>query len=417
MENLGVAPAVMRRRVEEMLDLLGLAELRDRRSARRCRAASSSASPSGRCWPPHPGCSCSTSPRRRSTRRAAEEVLAALPGSSTTSGITVLLAEHRLERVVQYADRWSLLAATPRPGRRRPPIVLADSPGRPAGRRSSAGWPAGTRCRCRCATRAGLAVPLRERLEPRPRAAPPAHPAGAVAVTVRGLPAGYGDRPRSRGRPDAPRRARSWPDGPQRRRQVDAAATLAGASPRSRHGAGRRRRPGRDRGRASWSSQVGFVPQDPALCCTADGRRGVRRRRPEAGVAAGTRRALSPGWWPASARERHPRDLSEGQRLTLALAVVLAAGPPVVLLDEPTRGLDYPGKAPRCVGAARAGRHRPRRRARHPRRRARRRGRRPRRGAGRRRGRRRRARPRGGVPVAGVRPAGREDRGAGPRAG
>ena len=41
----------------------------------------------------------------------------------------------------------------------------------------------------------------------------------------------------------------------------------------------------------------------------------------------------------------HPRDLSEGQRLLLALAIVLAASPPLLLLDEPTRGLDYPTKA------------------------------------------------------------------------
>jgi len=40
----------------------------------------------------------------------------------------------------------------------------------------------------------------------------------------------------------------------------------------------------------------------------------------------------------------HPRDLSAGQQLALVLAVQLTAAPPVVLLDEPTRGLDYTAK-------------------------------------------------------------------------
>jgi energy-coupling factor transport system ATP-binding protein len=42
--------------------------------------------------------------------------------------------------------------------------------------------------------------------------------------------------------------------------------------------------------------------------------------------------------------DAHPRDLSEGQRLALVLAVQLTASPVVVLLDEPTRGLDYTAK-------------------------------------------------------------------------
>jgi len=42
--------------------------------------------------------------------------------------------------------------------------------------------------------------------------------------------------------------------------------------------------------------------------------------------------------------DRHPRDLSEGQRLALVLAIQLISDPPVVLLDEPTRGLDYAAK-------------------------------------------------------------------------
>jgi energy-coupling factor transport system ATP-binding protein len=42
---------------------------------------------------------------------------------------------------------------------------------------------------------------------------------------------------------------------------------------------------------------------------------------------------------------QHPRDLSEGQKLCLALAIQLTAYPQVILLDEPTRGLDYSAKA------------------------------------------------------------------------
>jgi energy-coupling factor transport system ATP-binding protein len=63
------------------------------------------------------------------------------------------------------------------------------------------------------------------------------------------------------------------------------------------------------------------------------------------GLAAGTTRALLDRIEPGVVTDVHPRDLSEGQRLALALAVVLAPAPPVVLLDEPTRGLDYAAKA------------------------------------------------------------------------
>jgi energy-coupling factor transport system ATP-binding protein len=48
---------------------------------------------------------------------------------------------------------------------------------------------------------------------------------------------------------------------------------------------------------------------------------------------------------PSINQETHPRDLSEGQRLALALAIVISAQPKVLILDEPTRGLDYQSKA------------------------------------------------------------------------
>lgn len=42
--------------------------------------------------------------------------------------------------------------------------------------------------------------------------------------------------------------------------------------------------------------------------------------------------------------KRHPRDLSHGQQLSLALAIQMAKGANILLLDEPTRGLDYQSK-------------------------------------------------------------------------
>ena len=50
---------------------------------------------------------------------AAEEVLAALQRLVHDLGVTVLMAEHRLERVVQYADRVVHVPGDGRPVRRR----------------------------------------------------------------------------------------------------------------------------------------------------------------------------------------------------------------------------------------------------------------------------------------------------------
>lgn len=119
MESLGLAPEVMRRRVEETLDLLGLADLRERSIAtlsggQRQRVAI------GSVLTPHPRVLVLDEPTSALDPAAAEEVLAVLQRLVHDLGTTVLMAEHRLERVVQYADQVVLL---PAPGA--PPVLGA----------------------------------------------------------------------------------------------------------------------------------------------------------------------------------------------------------------------------------------------------------------------------------------------------
>jgi energy-coupling factor transport system ATP-binding protein len=104
MEQLGVAPDVMRKRVEETLDLLGLAELR-RRALHELSGGQQQRVAIGAVLTGHPRVLVLDEPTSALDPTAAEEVLAAITRIVHDLGVTVLLAEHRLERVVQYADK------------------------------------------------------------------------------------------------------------------------------------------------------------------------------------------------------------------------------------------------------------------------------------------------------------------------
>ncbi|MFD6231502.1 ABC transporter ATP-binding protein [Streptomyces sp. NPDC060232] len=421
MESLGLPPAVMRRRVEETLDLLGLNELRDRpittlSGGQQQRVAI------GSVLTTHPKVLVLDEPTSALDPAAAEEVLAVLQRLVHDLGTTVLMAEHRLERVVQYADRVLLLPARgAAPVLGSPAEAMAVSPVYPPvvslGR--LAGWsplPLSVRDARR------QAAPLRERLSsapaseaPRgaaPRAVPgpapqtpagpgmPAPPAPALpaptACEARGsggsapgdgaAPAGWIARLLRRGKP-APTEpaqhaeraepaagdtARTRNLGVRRgRADVLRAVDLAVAPGETialmgRNGAGKStllaalvgtlapatgevtvggRTPHRT-APPEMVRHVGLVPQEPrdllyadtvaAECAAADA---------DAGAPPGTCRDLVAGLLPGVPDDIHPRDLSEGQRLALALALVLTGRPALLLLDEPTRGLDYAAKA------------------------------------------------------------------------
>jgi energy-coupling factor transport system ATP-binding protein len=90
---------------------------------------------------------------------------------------------------------------------------------------------------------------------------------------------------------------------------------------------------------------IGYIPQEPSDLLYAQS---VAQECAQADrdneVAPGATYSLLAQLVPGIALDAHPRDLSEGQRLGLALSIVLSANPKILILDEPTRGLDYEAK-------------------------------------------------------------------------
>ena len=346
MECLGLAPDVMRRRVEETLDLLGLAEIRYRAlrslsGGQRQRVAIGSVLTS------HPRVLVLDEPTSALDPGAAEEVLAALQRLVHDLGVTVVMAEHRLERVVQYADHVVIVPGDGQPLIHGSPAdVMLQAPIAPPvvelGR--LAGWsplPLSVRDARRAA---GSLRDLLVGQQPALRSVPAEV---ATVATTRELGVRYGGEPALRrinltigagevvalmGRNGAGKSTLLHAlvgIGPRRTGDV----TIAGLDPTTLSG-------------ADLLGTVGLVPQEPGdLLEATTVAEECRASDRDAACDPGTTRALLALMAPDIEDSTHPRDLSEGQRLLLVLCIILAARPPVLLLDEPTRGLDYPTKA------------------------------------------------------------------------
>jgi len=356
MESLGVHGDVMRRRVEETLDLLGLADIRQR-TLRTLSGGQQQRVAIGGVLAAHPRILVLDEPTSALDPVAAEEVLAALTRLVHDLGLTVLLAEHRLERVVQYADR-VVVVENGAVSSNLPAAAMAMSPVSPPivdlGR--LAGWsplPLSVRDARR------VAGPMRQALAGHA----PARVVRSMTMTghsesllcARALVVNRGRRAVLRG---IDLQVRAGEVVALMGRNGSGKSTLLAASCGQLPARGGNVRTGGLDPAALKPREllrhVGLVPQDPGMLLYAE-TVGAECRAADTDVRAapGTTRALLVHLAPAVQDGTHPRDLSEGQRLALALAIVLAGEPPLVLLDEPTRGLDYGAKT-RLVASLRS---------------------------------------------------------------
>ena len=354
LENAAVPPDEMRLRVEEVLDLLDLTPLRDRRlhtlsGGERQRLAIAAA------LALRPRVLVLDEPTSQLDPQSAEDVLRALVRLNDDLGLTIVLAEHRLERIARYADRLTYLEAGQ---------VVADGPVRAV------------------LPRLPVAPPLLQlaqalNWQPTPLTVKEARPF-ATALADGAAAADQADVP-----PSAPTVTLAPPAAPSVLAVSDLRFSYNGhqtlkdisfsiapgeaVAMVGRNGSGKSTllkcivgvlrgqsgevrvngRPTRGRDVADICREVGYLPQNPDDLLFADTVADeVRATLRNHGLS------LPPGEVAAQLARLgldalagvYPRDLSVGQRQRVALAAVTATRPRLLLLDEPTRGLDRQAK-------------------------------------------------------------------------
>ena len=338
LENLGTEPAAMRRRVEEALDALAVAHLRDRSPAtlsggerQRCAIAGALASA--------PSILSFDEPTSMLDPQGADDVLAAVTRLNADLGTTVVLAEHRLERAGPMADRAIVLADGRVVDDGLPATVLSGLPAAPPvthlGR--LLGWtpPPLTVRDARSALRAhggppawAVSAPVAGSIVASPTPEPEA--VGEVLASVRGVGVTHGNR--SVLGPvdlDIGQGEIVAVLGRNGSGKTTLLRVLAGAQVPTT-------------GRLTSSVPVAYVPQEPDSLLYATT---VRAEIETTLDLLGRRDPAAVDRWLDALRlhelaDRHPRSLSVGQRQRVAIAAVAVGDAPVLLLDEPTRGID-----------------------------------------------------------------------------
>jgi energy-coupling factor transporter ATP-binding protein EcfA2 len=302
LENLGVDPAEIHPRAHAALRMAGADHLAGRETrtlsgGERQRVAIASVLAMG------PRVLLLDEPTSQLDPDAADDLVATLLDLRDRHGIAVVIAEHRTERLFDRADRIVAM---------RSGAVVVDAPPA-AARRALASEP--------------WLLP-REPADPPPHA-DPAHPAARLVHASKqlGSTLALADASAAFGRGEV-----TAVTGPNGAGKTTLALALCGLLDL-------------DGGTAVRPGRAGYVAQDPAAYLLHDTvLEEVEYGLANLGIPAPGRRSRAEaeldrfdlGW----AAGEHPRDLSSGERQRLAVASVTAMRPDLVVLDEPTRGVD-----------------------------------------------------------------------------
>jgi len=296
LENLAVPAPEIWPRAEAALDALGIGELGGRAIAtlsggelqRVCLASALAVAPQ---------LLLLDEPSSELDDDGADRLLGEVAALARDRGTSVVISEHRVGRALRHADRVLFLEA----GR-----ILCDAP-----HDEAVGWLA--------AQRPGWVEP------PGPR--PARAFAGVPVATLDGVGFAYG--------------APVLEDVSLSLHRGEVVGLLgangAGKSTLARIAAGLLPP---QAGRVDRSGRACYLAQDPGRHLVAET---VLEEVALAAPLAAAREALAAVGLDGHA-DRHPRDLSSGERERVGLAAVLAPAPDLLVLDEPTRGVDPPRK-------------------------------------------------------------------------
>ena len=341
MEALNFPADVMRKRVEEVLDLLGLNALRNR-SIASLSGGEQQRVAIGSALVMHPKVLVLDEPTSALDPIAAEEVLSILHRLVHDLSVTVIVAEHRLERVIQFVDRIIYIEGNGETSIGPAEEILKISELVP---------PIVKLARALNLHEIGTSVREVRRQTEAIREGNYSDtqvisPTSETAIHISHISYRYGEKVALKdistsiqqgqivaimGRNGAGKSTLLHSivglDSP-----VAGSISVNGEDPTKLKGEERRK-------------SIGFVPQEPSdlLFASSVGEECEIADRSNK-LPAGATAALLNRFVPHISLHTHPNDLSEGQRLALVLSIVLASNPEILILDEPTRGLDYRAK-------------------------------------------------------------------------